>query len=192
MRTAYQRQIQRIEDRRALLSSTRVSWQADQASLIEWQSSHEDSVRKIMQERESSTLWRSNVTRDVQVLTATRDMIISTQAASHSALSSSSESTISSHSPEMLLFLAAREQLDAVQESLSALLISQVGTMTPTRTPHLRPHPRPHPHPHPRPPFLLIPIHSLIVFPYPPSSFFSLVLSYPILSDIYLINFACQ
>ena len=168
MRTAYQRQIQRIEDRRALLSSTRVSWQADQASLIEWQSSHEDSVRKIMQERESSTLWRSNVTRDVQVLTATRDMIISCQAASHSALSAPSASTPPFHSSEMLLFLAAREQLDAVQESLSALLISQVGTMTPTLTPHLRPH---------FPLHLAHPYTFFTCFPYPLQSF---LLSYPI------------
>lgn len=135
MRTSYQRQIQRIEDRKALLSSTRVSWQADQATLIKWQTNHEEAVKRIMQERESSALWRSSVTHDVEVLTATRDMIISTRAASQPPLSPSSSSLSSSSSSsstasscassEMMLFLAAREQLDVVQESFSALLISQ-------------------------------------------------------------------
>jgi hypothetical protein len=126
VRSSFHRQIQRIEDRKALMTETKTSWQLDQASLVAGESAHDLEADRIKRTRQSTAVWCSKVGRDVSALKTVLDAIRPSVPSS----SSSPSQAPAEASPEGSL-LPTRARLEAVQGSLSEALKDQVRALYP-------------------------------------------------------------
>jgi hypothetical protein len=127
VRSSFHRQIQRIEDRKALMTETKTSWQLDQAALVAAESAHDLEADRIKRTRQSTALWCSRVGRDVSAL---KTVLEALRPSSPSSSSSSPSQAPAEASPEGSL-LSTRARLETVQGSLSEALKDQVRALYP-------------------------------------------------------------